>query len=160
MKKKIWYILLMGVLLVGLTGCGESKEAMLEKATKLSVKDLRKELYDNFKTAKEKYEGNVYEISAGIISIEEKYAKIELHNIDVDREYLEVYFSDEDLTKMKANQKITFVGKITNITKNSDNNIEIKIKNAYYVSDIIEVSGKFKSYGSSKCSFYRFTFYC
>ena len=160
MKKKILSILLMVVLLIGLTGCGESKETMLEKSTKLSVKHLKKDLYENFKIAKEKYEGNVYEISAGVISVEEKFVKIELHNIDVDREYLEVYFEEEeDLYKIKANQKITFVGKITDITKNNDKNIEIKIKNAYYISDIIEVSGEFKSYGSSVCSFYLYDYY-
>lgn len=141
MKKKLLVTLICGVLLMGITGCGMSKENMIEKASMLNVKTLKNDLKSNFKNAKEKYEGNIYEISAGVISVEDNYAKVELYNVDVTSSYLEVYFSSDDLKKIKANQKITFVGKLSNITKDSDDHFNVKIKNAYYISDIIEVTG-------------------
>ena len=97
--KKILLIIICEICLLGITGCGMSKKNMIEKATKLNVKVLNSELDSNFKTAKDKYEGNIYEISAGVISVEEKYAKVELYNTDVTSDYLEVYFNSDDLKK-------------------------------------------------------------
>ncbi len=141
MKKKILLTILCGVCLIGLTGCGMSKEEMIKESKSLNGKQLYKDLTSNFKSAKEKYEGNIYKISAGVISVEEKFAKIELSDIDFDKDYLEVHFNSDDLNKLKKGQKITFVGKISNIT-NSNNNFNVKIKKAYYIDDIIEITGQ------------------
>lgn len=142
--KKIISIILILIILIGLTGCSMSKERIIKKSTRIYVGDLTNELNLNFKTAKEKYEENIYEITAGVISIEENFAKLELSDETFcEKQYMEVYFKDDDLRRLKMGQRINFVGKISNITK-TNNNLNIKVKKAHYISDEFEISGRFE----------------
>ena len=149
--KKVLYILLSLIIINNLTGCSNSKESMLEESKKISVDKLTEEIRTNFKKAKKKYVGNVYEIDAGVFSIEDKYAKLSLRDSYLhEREHLEVYFSDDDLEKLKVGQRINFVGKISDISK-KDNYIKIEVKKAHYISDIIEITGSFYSGSEENC---------
>jgi len=149
--KKILYILLVAIIVLSLTGCTISKERMLEKSKKIYVDELREELEVNFKKAKKKYKGNIYEIDAGVISIEEDFAKIALGDYGFyDKEYLEVHFKDKDLEKLKVGERITFVGKISDISK-EDNYIKVKIKKAHYISNIMKITGYFKKSYEEHC---------
>lgn len=153
--KKIYGGLLLVIIIILLTGCNNiSKEDMINKSTKLDLHTLTSDLDSNYKNAKEKYENNIYSITAGVISVEEKYAKIELYTMDDVDDYLEVHFNDSDLNQLKAGQKIEFVGKIKNITKKGEyENYIINISNAYYLTDVVEISGIIEAhYGLNTCS--------
>lgn len=159
MKKKLMLSLFIFICLFFITGCGKvSKENMIKDATKLSIKTLEADIDANYKNAKDKYEGNIYSMVGGIISIEENFAKVELYNVDVDTSYLEVHFDNDDLKQLKSGERLEFVGKISKINKDDDEFI-VKIDNAYIVSDTIEVTGTFEPYGSYKCSYYLYDYY-
>ena len=156
MKKKYLLGLLVILGIFTITGCGSyiSKEDMLSQAKDLSVDMLVDDLELNFKNAKEKYTGNVYQITAGVMSVEDNFAKLELYGNDYTEEYLKVYFDSDDLKILNANSKIQFVGTINEIDKNDDK-IIVTIKNAYFISDYIQITGQIKCWSSSKrCELY------
>ena len=150
MKKRITILLFILIGVISLCGCGKiSKEEMIRNSSKLGIKTLTSDLDSNYNTAIDKYKNNNYRIVAGIISVEEKFAKVELYNIDNEKSYLEVHFNNDDLKKLKARQKVEFVGKITKIDKSADGNIIIKVDNAYIVNFTVEFTGEFKEYEKS-----------
>lgn len=146
MKKKLLGILFCGILLFGLTGCGVSKEEMIKQSTKLTFQVLEADIISDLEMAKEKYIGNVYEISTGVIFKSDEYAKMSNYQT-LYTDVLEVHFSNKtDLEKLELHNKVTIVGRITEITKNVNNNFDVKIEDAFYISNVIEITGNFHTH--------------
>lgn len=134
MKKKLFSILVCGVLLLGLTGCGKetlSKEKMIEKASNLSLIKLNADMKENSVNATDEYIGKIFKYTGAVYSITEDY--VILNNKTITTQDIRVYLSKEEKKQLKKGQVIVVVGELQN-----ENGYELK--NAYFVSDSIDIN--------------------
>lgn len=161
MKKTI-ALLMAAMLCIALTACGNknietgkiententpeptenaeiiSKEEMLEKA--VEIDDYSSEMVANIVRAEAKYVGNIYYVT-GLVN-------------DITKDHLNVgdftvYLPTEDILKLSTGQKITVVGRIDSIGLEESGDpfggsfkqCALVMKNAYFVTDITEVTG-------------------
>ena len=120
-----------------------SKEEMLQVA--VEIDDYRTEMMDNIARAEAKYVGNVYYITG--------------HVGDISNDHLNVgdftvYLPTEDIMNVSTGQRITVVGKIDSIAYEEISDgwggyilqCSGVMSNAYFVTDIIEVTGTLTFY--------------
>ncbi len=148
-------IVIIAVVIVIIPKGKMSKEKMLAVANDIKLEDFESEIKSNQTRAKEKYINNCYIITGYIQDFQDNSIII----YDSDN-----YYSDTHRTKIKANllkkdiklldknQKVTIVGKISNIDFSKEDSIvggarfdydvaNIEMKNAYINKDIFEITG-------------------
>lgn len=144
--KKILLCLLCGVLLFGVTGCGKlSKDEMLKSAEILEITKLRSKMLENLSRAKSDYNNKVYKYTDYIYSIKDDYIYLGADNI-------KVYLSAEEINKLSRGQQISIVGKLENLSLETEEdimglgefteyNIHGTMKNAYLVDETFKIEG-------------------
>lgn len=112
MRKKILSILLIGILFIGLTGCGKNSSSNVENMIKDAEILNWKEVYDivlkNGAKA-EDYENKLYVYTAEVYSISEDYCQLEFNNP------INAYLDKETLKSLNKGDVITVVGKLVDI---------------------------------------------
>lgn len=142
--KKMLPLILAVALTLFLVGCGSekvpTKEELLESAQVTDYKELQSALQENKVRAQETYIGNVYQYSGFVTAIEEEYVELDAT--------IYVYLSREELASLDVKDRINVVGTIetadllTQTSMMSKKDVPtIVMKNAYYVSDLIELTG-------------------
>lgn len=146
MKKKVIGILMCGIIILLLTGCGRmSKDEMLKSAEILEINELRNEMTENLSRAKSEYNNKVYKCTDYVYSIENDYIYLGPDNI-------KVYLSTEEMNKLSRGQKISIVGKLENLNLETEEdimglgefteyNIYGTMKNAYLIDETFEIEG-------------------
>ena len=134
MKKIILLTLLCGTLILGLTGCGMSKDNMLKDAKELDLEELVQDIENNVISAEEKYKEKIFKITATVDSIDKD--EIPMTIIGMPMGAIKVSLSKNDIKNISKGQTIDIVGKIKNISED-----KIEIKNAFLVNDKYTISG-------------------
>ena len=142
--KKIVSTILAAVFMLSLAACGSekvpTKEELLETAQVVDYKVLQSALQENKVRAQEAYVGNVYQYSGFVTAVEEEYVELDAT--------IYVYLSSEELASLNVGERINVVGTIETadlltqtFMMNTKDVPTIEMKNAYYVSDLIELTG-------------------
>ncbi len=133
MKKKILNILLIGVLILGLTGCGKSKnsdvenetnniENMIKTAEILNWNEVYHIVQENGAKA-EDYENKLYVYTGEVYSIEGNYCQLEFTNP------IYAYLDKETLKSLNKGDVITVIGTMVNVRTFPELKNAIKLDN-------------------------------
>lgn len=131
MKKTIILLILGITITLSFTGCNNSKDKIIKKASELETAVFIKKLNENAINTKDTYEGNIYKLTGLVSEINEKY-------ILIDSKF-KIYLTKNDIKKIQENQQIEVAGKLTNIKKE---NIIGELKNAYLLNDSFTITGE------------------
>lgn len=144
--KRVLPLILAAALTLSLAACGgenvsmPTKEELLETAQVVDYKELQSALQGNKVRAQETYVGNVYQYSGFVTAIEAEYVELDAT--------IYVYLSSEELASLNVRERINVVGTIETadlltqtFMMNKKDVPTIEMKNAYYVSNLIELSG-------------------
>ena len=136
--KKTVALLLTFIMCFSLCACGKaSKEELLKSAEEVSASRLYDELVENIAKVKEQYVGKNYKVTGYVAYIMEDH--VDLGGIGGVR----VYLSSDELAKLEQGTYVTVVGEFNDIVTDAfSGNIYITMKNAYFVTDEIEIEGK------------------
>lgn len=143
MKKKVLSILLIGILVIGLTGCGAKNtsldvDQMIKEAEILDWENVHSIIDKNGAKA-EDYENKIYVYTAKVYSIQEEYCNLEYNNT------IQAYLDKETLKTLNRNDEITIVGKLTDLNSTPKLIDAIKLDNETiknnFVMAITETSG-------------------
>lgn len=153
--KKIWALILAAALMLSLAACGRdnsvTKEEMLETATKLDCASLQTSYSENTVNAEETYVGNIYQITGYVTDIQEESIRLIPLNAPLDvfgRGEIEVeaFLSLDEIKELSTNEVINLVGEVSELTGSSDFTIYVTMDNAYFVDNIIEITGEVDSF--------------
>lgn len=111
-----------------------SKNYMESKAQDMSLYELLDTAYNNEANA-QKYKGQIYKLSGYVYNIERDFVKISIGIGSMT--FADVYLPQNELAILKKNEKITFIGQITEVGSSV-----VIIKNAYYIGNEYQVTGK------------------
>lgn len=136
MKKKIFSLLIICILVFGLTGCGVSKEKVLKNANKLNMNDFIDDISENELKAKEKYENNYYVIKGSVSSIKDGNIKL-MTNSSTE---FKVPLDNEEIKKISNSQIIEVAGKLLKI-ENNNGDVKIEMDKSYLKSDSFLITG-------------------
>ena len=149
MKKKLLSILLIGIMIIGLTGCGtdnketnsNSIENMIKKAEILDWEDVHS-IIDKNRAKSEDYENKLYIYTAKVYSIQEEYCNLEYNNT------IQAYLDKETLKSLNRNDVITIIGKLTDLNSTPKLKDAVKldtetIKDNFVIA-ITETSGSYR----------------
>ena len=144
MKKKIVNILLIGTIIIGLTGCMLSKnitqnnEKMIEDAEILDWEEVYSIINENGAKA-EDYENKLYVYTAEVYSIDENFCYLNYNNT------IQVELDKETLKSLNKGDVITVVGKLTNLNSTPTLKEAIKLDNKTiknnFIMAIVETTG-------------------
>lgn len=151
--KRILSLLLMAVVCLGLSACGDktpTKEEMLAVAAEFSANEIQNDSIDNIVSAKQKFCNTTISVSGYVRNIEEDH--IELSAAYSSNYIVDVYLSTDELVKLERGQSITVVGTTTDeIIESSENVAEYtfdynhyQMPVAYLVKDRVEITGILK----------------
>lgn len=140
-KSKLMIIIPIAIVVIAVVGIVAvvgnkkmSKDYMESKAQDMSLYELGQTAYNNEAKA-QKYKGQIYKLSGYVYHIERDFAKISIGIGSM--VFADVYLPQNELASLETNEKITFIGQITEVTNNV-----IVIKNAYYIGNEYQVTGK------------------
>ena len=124
MKKRILFILLMFIAVIGLTGCGKN-------ATELKQDEFYKAIESNVDEANKTYLNKTYKITGTINLVENSDIRIYGRgNLQFKIEFK----NKEDFSNLKSGDTIEVVGKITEIIKVDNKPTTIVVKNSKFAN--------------------------
>lgn len=153
--KRVLPLILATVLMLSLAACGGNnsmtKEEMVETATELNCSLLQTSYSENTVNAEETYVGNIYQITGYVTEIQEESVRLIPLNAPLDvfgkgEIEIEAYLSLDEIKELSTNEVINLVGEVSEITGSSDFTIYVTMDNAYFVDNIIEITGEVDSF--------------
>lgn len=142
MKKRLISIIIIGIMIIGLTGCGiankNSVDNMVKEADILDWEDVSKTVRDNGAKA-EDYNDKLYIYTGEVYSIEEDYCQLEYTNP------IMVYLDKETLKSLNKGDIITVVGTMKDVSDFPKLKDAIKLDKdtikKYFIMDIVKKDG-------------------
>ena len=149
MKKALSLILAL-VMCLSLCACGEepnngisipkgmTKEEMLNNAKTFDVAEWKSDMGKNQMAAQEKYEGNVYTISAFVEKVENNKCTLAFFidpNVGASKYYVIAPFDKETLLTLNVGERINLVGEIKSVQDQ-----RIVLDSAYYLDNYTELT--------------------
>ncbi len=141
-----------------------SKEDMLAVAEVVSPVQIEKDSNSNIAKAKQLYCGKVLEVTGVVASVKENYVEVGV-DTSIAGTVIDVYLPIEELLLLESRQKITIVGKtseVINETTTSDSlglewsKTHFTMPEAYLVHDTFEIAGKLFGANQSYAPAYNF----
>lgn len=127
--KKIIFLLLTFIMCISLCACvgKKSPEEILEQSQELNWETIEKSISDNKAKAIEDYENKLFNYTASVMNVEEKYCIVsELKSST--SPLVKVYMDNESLCEIHKGDLITIIGSLKNIdTKEIKDAVIIKI---------------------------------
>ena len=148
--KKGLSLLLALVMCLSLCACGEktnngisipkgmTKEEMLNNAKTFDVAEWKSDMEKNQMAAQEKYEGNVYTISAFVEKVENNKCTLAFFidpNVGASTYYVIAPFDKETLLTLNVGERINLVGEIKSVQDQ-----RIVLDSAYYLDNFTELT--------------------
>lgn len=126
-------------------GGDNTKEEMLSTASTCDFSKIQYDYEQNKVNAQETYVGKIYKITGYVSNIESEYISIVPLNTTLIKSSsspypvttVRAYISKDDVKRLSTNDVINIVGEVTNL----DSISTIEMKNAYYIDNIVAISG-------------------
>ena len=137
--KKIISLLLVLAIVSGLCACGSnskmSKDEMLKQTEEVNLREMLVEMDSNINRAKTNYDNKVVSVAdVKIANVSSNYVTTgigyDISGIDVSMLVIDMYLSDEDMTKVNKYDEVSVVGVLKIMTDRS-----IELHNAYLIED-------------------------
>ena len=154
--KKIWALALAAAMALSLAACGGgnssmTKEEMLESASALNCASLQTSYSENKVDAEDNYVGKIYKTTGYVTDIQEGSIRLTPLNAPLDvfgegEIEVEAALSTDEIKALSTNEVINLVGEVSELSGSSDFTICVSMDNAYYVDNIIEVTGEVASF--------------
>ena len=144
--KKIITIVLLLTMCLSLTACGSggnTKDELLSAAEELDIAILSEEVNTNFARAEQNYIGKSVILSGYVSGINSDYCTLECSipkdEFTTQTAYISAYLSHDELTQLEKGNRISVVGKISEITNTQPTNVTLET--AYFHETVFEYSG-------------------